>query len=110
MFMCTCALERNRPPKADSQSPARPAVPYKSRTQNIVGEACPAAGAASCPGHAFGQVAVLAPAAGEMRTKLAVNEPGDEYEREADRVADEVTATQGRTAVSVAPPRIQRMA
>lgn len=43
-----------------------------------------------------------------LQTKLKVNEPGDIYEREADRVADEVLATSGRSAVSGAPPSIQR--
>ena len=43
-----------------------------------------------------------------LQTKLAVNEPGDVYEQEADRVADEVLARPARSAVSSAPawPRI----
>ena len=43
-----------------------------------------------------------------LQTKLKVNEPGDIYEREADRVADQVLATSAHHAVSGAPPRIQR--
>ena len=43
-----------------------------------------------------------------LQTKLKVNEPGDIYEREADRVADQVMATPAHPAVSGAPPRIQR--
>ena len=45
-----------------------------------------------------------------LRTKLKVNEPGDIYEREADRVADQVMATPAHSAVSSGPPRILRFA
>jgi hypothetical protein len=44
-----------------------------------------------------------------LQTKLAVNGPGDIYEREADRVAGEVLAKPGHAVVSSAPPRIQRV-
>jgi hypothetical protein len=44
-----------------------------------------------------------------LQTKLAVNEPGDIYEQEADRIADQVTAASGHPAVSSALPRIQRL-
>src|SRR5215212_517979 len=43
-----------------------------------------------------------------LQTKLKVNEPGDIYEQEADRIADQVLATPTHHAVSGAPPRIQR--
>jgi len=43
-----------------------------------------------------------------LETKLKVNKPGDIYEREADRVADQVLATPAHHAVSDAPPRTQR--
>jgi parallel beta-helix repeat protein len=43
-----------------------------------------------------------------LRTKLTVNEPGDIYEQEADRIADQVMATPTHPAVNRAPPRIQR--
>ncbi len=45
-----------------------------------------------------------------LQTKLKVNEPGDIYEREADRIADQVMATPADPTVSGAPPRIQRFA
>lgn len=45
-----------------------------------------------------------------LQTKLKVNEPGDIYEQEADRIADQVMATPAPHAVSNAPPRIQRFA
>jgi hypothetical protein len=43
-----------------------------------------------------------------LQTKLKVNKPGDNYEQEADRVADQVLVTSAHHAVSDAPPRIQR--
>ena len=43
-----------------------------------------------------------------LQTKLKVNEPGDIYEREADRVADQVMAAPTHSTISEAPPRIQR--
>ncbi|HYP27436.1 MAG TPA: DUF4157 domain-containing protein [Blastocatellia bacterium] len=49
-------------------------------------------------------------AEGVMQTKLTINTPGDEYEQEADRVADQVMATPAHHAVSGAPLNIQRFA
>jgi hypothetical protein len=43
-----------------------------------------------------------------LQTKLKVNEPGDIYEQEADRIADQILSTPARHAVRDAPPRIQR--
>jgi hypothetical protein len=43
-----------------------------------------------------------------LQTKLKVGEPGDIYEREADRIADQVMAMPAHHAVSSGPPRIQR--
>jgi hypothetical protein len=43
-----------------------------------------------------------------LQTKLQVNQPGDIYEQEADRVAEQVSATPTHTDVSSAAPRIQR--
>ena len=39
-------------------------------------------------GHDFSRIPVHPPAAGAIRTKLAINQPGDEYEREADRISE----------------------
>ena len=44
-----------------------------------------------------------------LQTKLKVNEPGDIYEQEADRVANKVMATSARHSVGGAPPHIQRV-
>ena len=43
-----------------------------------------------------------------LQTQLAINEPGDRYEQEADRIAEQVLATPASAAVSAARPRIQR--
>src|SRR5262245_64688799 len=43
-----------------------------------------------------------------LQTKLRINEPGDIYEQEADRIANQVMAAPASTAVSGAPLRIQR--
>src|SRR5574341_693044 len=59
-------------------------------------------------GHDFSQIRTYAPVVGAIQTKLAINQPGDEYEQEADRIADQVMATPAHHAVSSAPPRIQR--
>lgn len=42
-----------------------------------------------------------------LQTKLKINEPGDSYEQEADRIADQVLATPAHPVASGAPPRIQ---
>jgi outer membrane protein OmpA-like peptidoglycan-associated protein len=43
-----------------------------------------------------------------LQTKLRINEPGDIYEQEADRVADQVLAMPAQPGDISAPPRIQR--
>jgi hypothetical protein len=45
-----------------------------------------------------------------LQTKLRVNEPGDAYEQEADRMADQVMEAPVHSSVSGAPPSIQRLA
>jgi hypothetical protein len=44
-----------------------------------------------------------------IQAKLKVNEPGDIYEQEADRVADQMMAVPAHPAIKGAPPRIQRL-
>lgn len=41
-------------------------------------------------GQDFSRVPIHPPATGAVQTKLAINKPGDEYEQEADRVAEQV--------------------
>lgn len=47
-------------------------------------------------------------AARAIQTKLQISEPGDTYEREADRIADQVMAAPSTGAVSSGPLHIQR--
>ena len=44
-----------------------------------------------------------------LQAKLRINEPGDIYEHEADRVAEQVLAKRARPHVNGAAPRIQRL-
>jgi hypothetical protein len=46
-------------------------------------------------GHDFSQIPIHPPEARGIQTKLSVNKPGDEYEHEADRVADQVVRNPG---------------
>jgi Domain of unknown function (DUF4157) len=45
---------------------------------------------ASHPGHAFSQIRILNRSGSMVRRKMLINEPGDRFEHEADRVADQV--------------------
>ena len=45
---------------------------------------------------------------GVIQAKLTVNQPGDKFEQEADRVAEQVLARPEQADMSSAPPRIQR--
>ena len=45
-------------------------------------------------GYDFSRIPIHPPAAGAIQTKLAISKPGDTYEQEADRIADQVTETQ----------------
>jgi hypothetical protein len=46
---------------------------------------------------------------GAIQAKLTINQPGDPYEQEADRIANQVLAVPAPPAVSGAPPSIQRL-
>ena len=45
-----------------------------------------------------------------IQTKLTISGPGDQYEREADRIADQVLAMPSRPAAQAAPVSVQRVA
>ncbi len=51
-------------------------------------------------GHDFSRIPIHPPTGGAIKTKLAINKPGDEYEQEADRVAEQV--------MRMPEPRLQR--
>lgn len=59
-------------------------------------------------GHDLAQIPIHPRAAEAIQTKLAIDQPGDIYEREADRIANEVTATPAPPTARVQPLRIQR--
>jgi len=56
----------------------------------------------------FSWIPLRPPAAGALQTKLTVNTPGDVYEQEADRVADQVMAAPAHIDVSGVASRLQR--
>ena len=58
-------------------------------------------------GHDFSKITVYPKSPVNIQAKLAVNTPGDIYEQEADRIAEQVMAMPGHIAVSSVPPRIQ---
>jgi hypothetical protein len=41
-------------------------------------------------GHDFSRIPIHPPTAGGIQTKLAINQPGDEYEQEADHISEQV--------------------
>jgi hypothetical protein len=47
--------------------------------------------------------------AGVIQSKLSINKPGDEYEQEADRVAEQVMTAPTHSPINGIPPRIQRL-
>ncbi len=55
------------------------------------------------------RVPIHPPASQAIQMKLALNEPGDTYEKEADRVADRVITTPASHAASGTRPHIQRL-
>ena len=65
----------------------------------------------ACGNHtiAGGECAECAKKKSKLQRKLTIGASNDPLEREADRVADQVFATPTRSAVSAAPPRIQRL-
>jgi Domain of unknown function (DUF4157) len=67
------------------------AMPHSLRaTGHQTGAEEPDAAPSPRLGHDFIRISVLRPAAAAIQTKLAISEPGDEYEREADQVSERV--------------------
>ncbi len=90
-----------------SGGPTAPLVPLRPSQSGILQRKCACGGAAGMSGECeeCSQKKHLG-----LQTKLKVNEPGDAYEQEADRVADQVMAAPVPSAVTGAPLRIQRCA
>jgi hypothetical protein len=59
-------------------------------------------------GHDFSQLPIHPPAAGAIQAKLVIDQPGDEYEREADRIAGMMAAPAHYALGGAPPPHIQR--
>lgn len=109
--MRTFAQKQNQPPKPSlaRSSVAKPGPNHRGHPilhlQRVIGnramqrmlqthaeapEARMTAAASSRFGYDFSQIPIHPPAAGAIRTKLAINKPGDKYEQEADRVAEQM--------------------
>jgi hypothetical protein len=61
-------------------------------------------------GNDFSRIPTFTSSGRVIQTKLAINKPGDEYEQEADRIADQVMAAPIPHSVGNTPPHIQRFA
>jgi Domain of unknown function (DUF4157) len=66
------------------------AVPSNSPAQENALSSNSAFDRASRFGYDFSRIPIHSPAAGVIQTKLAINEPGDQYEQEADRISQQV--------------------
>src|SRR5262245_44340365 len=64
--------------------------------------------AESAAGHDFSRIALFPEVPAKPQSKLRISDPGDAYEEEADRVADEAGTQPASSAFSGAPPFIQR--
>jgi uncharacterized protein DUF4157 len=82
-----------------------PSVPLRPRQGGILQRKCACGGAAGMSGEC--EECSKKQRLG-LQTKLKVSEPGDIYEQEADRIADQVLAAPAHPGVSGTPPRIQR--
>jgi hypothetical protein len=60
--------------------------------------------------HNFSRIPINAPPARAIQAKPAINQPGDAYEQEADRVADQVLAAPAHAGVMRATAQVQRLA
>jgi hypothetical protein len=88
-----------------SGGPPAPSVPLRLSQSGILQRKCACGSAAGMSGEC--EECSKKKRLG-LQTKLKVNDPGDIYEQEADRVADQVMAAPAHSVVSGAPPRIQR--
>src|SRR5262245_50138435 len=98
------ALALKSKSQGKTQGVEKPALQRKAATGGLLQRKC------ACGGRAAGGSCEECGAKRQfsLQTKLEVGEPGDIYEREADRVAEQVTASE-RSVISSAPPRIQRL-
>jgi hypothetical protein len=90
-----------------ADGPPAPAVSWRPSQSGILQRKCACGGTAGMSGEC--EECSKQQRLG-LQTKLTVNEPGDIYEQEADRIAEQVMAMPAHPTVSGAPPRIQRFA
>jgi hypothetical protein len=76
--MRTFAVKQKAPQQA---TPAKPTIPDEAELTST---------ASPRFAHDFSRIHVHPPAAGAIQTKLTINQPGDEYEQEAEQVSDRV--------------------
>ncbi len=88
--MRTFAQKQNQPQKAASSILTRSAVKRLSQTDAEEFKPGLTGTASSRFGHDFSRVPVHSPTTAAIQAKLAINQPEDEYEREADRVSERV--------------------
>jgi hypothetical protein len=84
-----------------------PSVPLRPRQSGILQRKCACGGAAGVSGEC--EECSKKKQLG-LQAKLQISEAGDIYEREADRVADQVMSTSTHSGVTGSPPRIQCLA
>ena len=92
----TCRSEQStlhRSQRAFEPPSAPGAVPGSSPAQENGTSFNSAFDRASRFGHDFSRIPIHPPAAGALQTKLAINQPGDHYEQEADRISEQVMRT-----------------
>ncbi|MCB9267671.1 MAG: DUF4157 domain-containing protein [Lewinellaceae bacterium] len=75
----------------------------RDRTQQKQAEGHPANRSSIGHHHDFSRIPIFSPSPTRIQPKLKVNKPGDEYEREADRMADQVMRMGDVAAGSAAP-------
>jgi hypothetical protein len=94
------SIRSREPALSDRPTEAQP------RQQTTLAQST-AAPAAVQFGHDFSQISIYPPDTKATQTELAISQPGDASEREADGVAEQITATAAHLAVRADPQPIQ---
>jgi hypothetical protein len=90
-----CEQCKNKQPRLSRYSADRPSpsLLLSSLPSSAQLEARSAPASDAAPGHSFGRVSVHSGARQAVQTKLAVSQPGDQLEQEADRAAEIITGS-----------------
>jgi hypothetical protein len=105
------APEQNRPRQRPSLGPARPGVQAEQRLLRADNESSGTRSgttATSRLGHDLGRISIYPKAMAKDQPTLTVNTPGDAYEQEADRVADQVMRVSAPPVQGAVSPTGQR--